>query len=102
MTGPTSTAFDGLAALGVKPVALQVPIRQGEAFVGVVDVLTGKARMFTENGGSSEAEIPADLTDDVSLLRDVTVENIAESDEVLMEKYLEEGAFPGRSATWPA
>lgn len=86
-------AFDGLAALGVKPVALQVPIRQGEAFVGVVDVLTGKARMFTENGGSSEAEIPADLTDDVSLLRDVTVENIAESDEVLMEKYLEEGSL---------
>lgn len=86
-------AFDGLAALGVKSVALQVPIRQGEAFVGVVDVLTGKARMFTENGGSSEAEIPADLTDDVSLLRDVTVENIAESDEVLMEKYLEEGSL---------
>ena len=86
-------AFDGLAALGVKPVALQVPIRQGEAFVGVVDVLTGKAHMFTENGGSSEAEIPADLTDDVSLLRDVTVENIAESDEVLMEKYLEEGSL---------
>ena len=49
--------------------------------------------MFTENGGSSEAEIPADLTDDVSLLRDVTVENIAESDEVLMEKYLEEGSL---------
>ena len=40
-----------------------------------------------------QAEIPAGLADDVSLLRDITVENIAESDEVLMEKYLEEGSL---------
>ncbi|QCC85114.1 elongation factor G [Desulfovibrio desulfuricans] len=84
-------ALDGLAGLNVKPVVLQLPIRQGESFVGVADVLTGKARMFGENGATAEAEIPAALADDVSLLRDVTVENIAESDELLMEKYLEEG-----------
>ncbi len=84
-------ALDGLAGLNVKPVVLQLPIRQGDAFVGVADVLTGKARMFGENGATAEAEIPAALADDISLLRDVTVENIAESDEVLMEKYLEEG-----------
>ncbi len=84
-------ALDGLAGLDVKPVILQMPIRQGESFVGVADVLTGKARMFGENGATAEAEIPAALADDISLLRDVTVENIAESDEVLMEKYLEEG-----------
>lgn len=84
-------ALDGLSSLNVKPVVLQLPIRQGDSFVGVADVLTGKARMFGENGAFAEAEIPAALADDVSLLRDVTVENIAESDEVLMEKYLEEG-----------
>ncbi|WP_165174907.1 elongation factor G [Desulfovibrio sp. ZJ369] len=86
-------AFDGLAALGVKPVALQLPIRKGDAFVGVVDVLAGKARIFEADGATSEAEIPAELADDVSLLHDVTVENIAESDETLMEKYLEEGSL---------
>lgn len=84
-------ALDGLAGLNVKPVVLQLPIRQGDSFVGVADVLTGKARMFGENGATAEAEIPAALADDISLLRDVTVENIAESDEILMEKYLEEG-----------
>ncbi len=84
-------ALDGLASLNVKPVVLQLPIRQGDAFVGVADVLTGKARMFGDNGATAEAEIPAALADDISLLRDVTVENIAESDEILMEKYLEEG-----------
>ncbi|MDR0816137.1 MAG: elongation factor G [Desulfovibrio sp.] len=85
-------AFDGLAALGVKTVALHLPIRQGGVFAGVADVLGGKAQMFTE-GGVAEAEIPGELTDDVNLLRDVTVENIAESDEALMEKYLEEGSL---------
>ena len=85
--------FDGLSSLGIKPVALQLPIRQGENFLGVADVLSGKARMFKADGDFAEAEIPAGLADDVSLLRDITVENIAESDEVLMEKYLEEGSL---------
>lgn len=86
-------AFDGLAALGVKPVALQLPIRRNDAFTGMVDVLAGKAFIFGENGSVSESEVPAELLDDMSLLRDVTVENIAESDEALMEKYLEEGSL---------
>ncbi|MDR1777990.1 MAG: elongation factor G [Desulfovibrio sp.] len=85
-------AFDSLSALGVKTVVLQVPIRQNEAFVGVVDVLHGKAFMFADNG-LSEAEIPSSLADDVQILHDVAVENIAESDEGLMEKYLEEGSL---------
>ncbi|MDR2055798.1 MAG: elongation factor G [Desulfovibrio sp.] len=85
-------AFDSLSALGVKTVVLQIPIRRGDAFVGVVDVLKGKALMFAD-GGVVEAEIPPDLADDVQLLHDVTVENIAESDEGLMEKYLEEGSL---------
>ena len=79
-------ALDGLASLNVKPVVLQLPIRQGDAFVGVADVLTGKARMFGENGATAEAEIPAALADDISLLRDITVENIAESDEILQRQ----------------
>ncbi|MBQ4567276.1 MAG: elongation factor G [Desulfovibrio sp.] len=86
-------AFDGLASLGIKPVALQLPVRQGDAFVGVADVLSGKGWMFGDNGAMSEGEIPAELADDISLLRDITVENIAESDEALMEKYLEDGSL---------
>ena len=85
-------AFDSLTALGIKPVALQLPIRKGEEFTGYVDVLTGKARYFGADGGVSEGEVPAELADDMTLLHDVTVENIAESDENLMEQYLEEGS----------
>ena len=86
-------AFDSLTALGIKPVALQLPIRKGEEFTGYVDVLTGKAWYFGADGGVSEGEVPAELADDMTLLHDVTVENIAESDENLMEQYLEEGSL---------
>ncbi len=87
-------AFNGLSAvLGMKPVTLYMPIIDGEAFTGVVDILGGKALMFGENGTTVEALVPDALADDASLLHDTTVENIAESDEELMEKYLEEGSL---------
>lgn len=88
-----SMAFDGLSALGVRPVALQMPIRVNDALTGIIDVLEGKAFTFTGDGTMQEGPIPAALTDDLTLLHDITVENIAESDESLMEKYLEEGSL---------
>ena len=87
-------AYNGLSAvLGMKPVTLYMPITDGEAFVGVVDILGGKALMFGENGATTEALIPDALADEAALLHDTTVENIVESDEELMEKYLEEGSL---------
>ena len=86
-------AFDSLSSLGIRPVALQLPIRRGEDFAGYVDVLEGRALFFGPDGGLTEGEIPAELADDAALLRDVAVENIAESDETLMEQYLEEGSL---------
>ena len=84
-------AFDGLST----PSALwrtQVPIREGEAFTGYVDVLTGKAYTFGADGAVSECDVPADVADDVSLLHDSDQENIAESDEEPM-KIPEEGSL---------
>jgi len=85
-------AFAGLSdILGIKPVLLYSPVGQQENFRGVADVLAGKALLFGENGSVTEADIPADMADDIQALRETMVENIAESDEELMEKYLEEG-----------
>ncbi len=85
-------AYDGIATmLGAKPVTLFMPIVAGETFLGLVDIFGGKALMFGENGASIEAPIPVDLEDEVALIHDIAVENIAESHEELMEKYLEEG-----------
>lgn len=87
-------AYNGLSAvLGMKPVTLYMPIREGENLTGIVDVMGGKALMFGENGAVSDALIPEALQEEAMLLRDTAVENIAESDEELMEKYLEEGSL---------
>lgn len=77
----------------MRPVVFYMPILEGEKFVGLVDVFAGKALMFGENGATTEAAIPADLADEAQLLRDTAVENIAESDEDLMNKYLDEGSL---------
>ncbi len=85
-------AYDGIATmLGAKPVTLFMPIVAGETFLGLVDIFANKALMFGENGATIEAPVPVDLEDEVSLIHDIAVENIAESHEELMEKYLEEG-----------
>lgn len=85
-------AFEGLSTmLGAKPVLLHMPIGQQADFKGVVDVLENKAYFFEADGKITEGDVPADMQDEVDALRETSVENIAESDEDLMEKYLEEG-----------
>ncbi|UZP67315.1 elongation factor G [Desulfovibrio mangrovi] len=85
-------AFNGLSSmLGMRTVLLYMPIGTKQDFKGVVDVLGEKAYSFEADGKFSEIPIPAEMADEVSMLRETTIENIAESDEELMEKYLETG-----------
>lgn len=87
-------ALNGLTTvLNMKPVVFYMPIIENSIFIGLVDIFAAKALIFGENGDVTEAIIPADLADDAALLRDTAVENIAESDEELMNKYLDEGAL---------
>ena len=86
-------AYDSLANIGVKPVCLQYPIMEGGKFTGYVDILGKKAYAFDGKGGVAERDIPDAVAEEVHLIHDVTVENIAESDETLLEKYFEEGTL---------
>jgi elongation factor G len=89
-------AYDGLSSiLGIKPVLLYMPIGAEADFRGLVDILNEKALFFEEDGSVKEGEIPEDMQDTIAVIRETTIENIAESDEELMETYLEEG-----SLTW--
>jgi len=84
-------AMNSLALLGCKPAPLHLPIGAREDFRGVVDVLAGKALLFQPDGSLKEDAVPADMADEVAAVRETLVENVAESDEALMEKYLEVG-----------
>ena len=79
-------------ALPFTPVVLQLPIGAEENFKGYVDVVTGKAYLFDGDKGTvSETEIPADLVDIVAEYNESLMENVAETDDELIEKFLEEG-----------
>lgn len=74
------------------PVPLQLPVGSEDSFIGVVDLLEEKAIMFSENGDyiPTEAPVPQEMLEDVRSYRDRLVEKVAETDDGLMSKYLEE------------
>lgn len=85
------TLSDLINVLGIKSVLLYFPIKKEENFEGVVDVLNKTAYFFKENGEVEAGDIPGEIQGRIDELYEDAIENIAESDEELMEKYLEEG-----------
>uniref|UniRef100_UPI00286C99C3 elongation factor G n=1 Tax=Pseudolysinimonas sp. TaxID=2680009 RepID=UPI00286C99C3 len=81
--------------LGAKPLVIQLPIGAESSFEGVVDLV--EMRALTWRGDSKGdvklgaeyaiEEIPADLLDKANEYREVLLETVAETDEVLLEKH---------------
>ncbi len=80
--------------LGANPIAVQIPIGFGDELEGIVDLMLMKAYYFDANelgAKVEERDIPENLKDEVARWHHDMVERIAELDDTLMEKYLEEG-----------
>ncbi len=77
--------------LGAKPVPLEIPIGSGEAFKGVIDLVEMKALTYAGDGSGKfkEEEIPEDLREEAQAARKELLESIAESNDDLLETYLE-------------
>lgn len=77
--------------LRANAVPIQVPIGSEEAFRGIVDLVRMKAVIYTNDLGTEiqETEIPEDIKDLAEEYRIKMVESVAETDDTLMEKYLE-------------
>jgi elongation factor G len=75
---------------------LQLPIGLEENFSGVVDLIKLKALMFARDGSGKieEKEIPANMKEEVATYRKKLVEQIAETEDSLLEKYLDKGDLP--------
>ncbi len=86
-------AFDEINdSLGLNPVIIQLPIGAEDKFRGYVDIITGKAYLFEgDKGAVKPTDVPADLADKVASLRETLMESVAETDDELIEKFLEEG-----------
>ena len=77
--------------LGANPIPVVLPIGAGDTFNGLVDLITMKAILYTSDDGSTfeEGDIPEDMKSDADKWRSELLEEVASSDEDLMERYLE-------------
>jgi elongation factor G len=89
-------AFENIqAAFGRAAVPLAVPVGEGKAFRGVVDLVSGKAQVYGDDGSGKFqlTEVPAELQEAVAGWREKLVEMVAESNEELMEEFFEKGTL---------
>jgi elongation factor G len=75
----------------------ELPIGAGEDFRGVVNLFTGRARLFGDST-YREVEIPADMKDRAARLRQELFEAIAATNDELLERYLEGGEITTEDA----
>ncbi len=76
--------------LGSTPMVMQIPIGAEEHFKGVVDLVTNEAIIWNEEDRGMTYKVidcPADLVDEVKMYREKMLEQVAEFDDTLMEKY---------------
>ena len=79
--------------LGANPVSLCCPIGAEENFKGLVDLIKMKAILWHDETMGAEydiEDIPADMVDECNEWRDKLLEQVAEFDEALMEKYFDD------------
>ena len=78
--------------LGCHPLAVQLPIGAEAFFKGIIDLMEMKAYIYNNDLGTdiSVEDIPEDMVDLANEYRATLIEDIAETDEELMEKYLSE------------
>jgi elongation factor G len=79
--------------LGVKGLPIQIPLEQGLGFKGVVDLLSMKLFLYKDDlsGKYEVKDVPSELKEKADKMREEMIEAIVETDDALMEKYLEGG-----------
>ena len=77
--------------LQANAVAIQLPIGAENDFTGIIDLVTMKAEIYGDDLGKeiNIVDIPDDMKDRAEEYRQIMVEAVCETDDALMEKYLE-------------
>jgi len=83
-------ALDSLRKqFGGKVVPLQIPIGEQAGFKGIVDLVTQKGYIFEGGNKVQEVPVPAEIRDSLNEFREQLIESAVESDDAIMEKFLE-------------
>jgi elongation factor G len=70
-------------------IPLQLPVGSESDFRGIIDLITGKCRIYKDEQGKEyeDQDIPADLQAQYEEWREKMIEKVAEQDDTLIEKY---------------
>jgi len=85
--------------LSKNPVPVELPIGKEDTFKGIIDLFEMKAYIYNDEKGDniSVEDIPGDMADEAADYRSQMIESICETDDDLLEKYLE-GTEPDTAA----
>ena len=82
---------DVKAHLSPKVLPVEIPIGEGPAFRGIINLFTGTAHLYkpgTKSGEYEEVDVPAELREPFSRYSELLVETVASTDDALIERYL--------------
>jgi len=89
--GSISALAQGLERVSNVPVILRhIPIRDGEEIKGYVDLASGQARVYKPGEASEIIDTPDSISDRLELDRFAMLEQLADFDDALLEKLLED------------
>ncbi len=80
-------------SFGHQVTPIQFPVGQGGQFKGIIDLIKMKAVYFDKAGKHKEDKIPQELEGKVKDYREKLMEAVAESDDVLLEKFFDKGGL---------
>ncbi|EDK32245.1 elongation factor G [Clostridium kluyveri] len=79
---------------GLSVVPIQYPIGKENNFKGIVNVISGKAKIFDETSKTmKDIDIPEDIVEKIDDCKNMIMEAVAETDEELLDKYFNEGTL---------
>ncbi len=82
-------------------IPLEIPVGSGDSFSGVVDLLSGRARMFdkgSRKGDYKEGDVPDEMASSYEQAYQELIETVATTDDSLLEEYLEGGTIGPKRA----
>src|SRR5207247_8997385 len=84
------------SAFGRGVIPLAIPLGEEKGFVGVADLLTEKADVYSDDqsGKFQAVDLPAEVREAANTWREKLVEMVAESNEDLMEEFFDKGTLP--------
>jgi len=88
---------DVKAHLSPKVLPVEIPVGDGPAFHGIVNLFSGKAHMYkpgTKSGEYDEVDVPAEYADRFQKYSDLLTETVAATDDALIERYLNGDEIP--------